>query len=167
MDNTNQNEQGLALGISIIALLVIFGVAPFWFGFTTGPIQKGPSAIFTGIYLQLWGVMFLLSYYFSHKTFFLRGLIWVCENFSSPRGRKMAFFYFVLAFGLGTGTLLQGLGVFSAVGNKTEPSPLPPGVEPIENWWYKDPALYLVIALSAGVIYYRYLKNKNNGNKTS
>lgn len=53
--------------------------------------------------------MFLASYYFSHKTFFLRGLMWVCEHFSYPSGRGMAFFYFCLAFFLGTVLLIQGL----------------------------------------------------------
>ena len=60
--------------------------------------------------LQLWGLLFLAAYFFSHKTFFFRGLIWVCERFSHPRGRGMAFLYFALAFALGTMALLRGLG---------------------------------------------------------
>lgn len=76
-----------------------------------GPVTKGPDAIIGGIYLQFWGLLFLLSYFFSHKCFFFRGLIWICENFSSPKGRKMAFFYFALAFGIGTTVLLTGIGV--------------------------------------------------------
>ena len=55
--------------------------------------------------------MFLASYYFSQKTFFLRGLMWICEHFSNPRGKKMAFFYFALATVLGLVLVLKGLGV--------------------------------------------------------
>ena len=64
-----------------------------------------------GLYIMAWGFMFLASYYFGHKSFFLRALVWVCEHFSYPRGRKMAFFYFALAFGLGLMALLAGLGI--------------------------------------------------------
>jgi len=56
-----------------------------------------------------WGVMFLASYFFEHKTFFFRALIWVCENFSRPPGRGMAFFYAALGFGLGGFAFLRGI----------------------------------------------------------
>jgi hypothetical protein len=160
IENMNKdipNEKGLALGISIILILIILGCSPLFFGFELGPIKNGPSSILTGIYLQLWGVLFLLSYYFSHKTFFFRALMWVCENFSSPRGRKMAFFYFALSFLLGTVALLRGL-----TGNEhKEKMQLPPGIEPIENWWYKDPTLYIVLFFIIALGYYRYHMNKS------
>ena len=107
-----QNEKGLLLGVLIIAILVILMISPFFFGIGLGSFRAGPSTMLTGMYLQIWGILFLLSYYFSHKTFFFRGLIWVCENFSSPRNRKMAFFYFVLSFGLGTIAFSKGIGLF-------------------------------------------------------
>ncbi len=113
MNNNVKNEKGIGLGIIIILVLIILMILPFSLGFELGPVKKGPAAILVGIYLQFWGILFLLSYFFAHKTFFLRGLIWICENFSSPKGRKMAFFYFALAFGLGTAGLIQGLGLFS------------------------------------------------------
>ena len=76
-----------------------------------GRLQPGPGAVFLGLYIFDWGVMFLLSYYFSRKSFFFRALMWVCEHASSPKGRKMAFFYFALACGLGVAAILRGLGV--------------------------------------------------------
>ena len=97
-------EKGIALGFTIISLLVALLIASFLYG-----TDKSSELIFTGIYIQCWGIMFLLSYFFSHKTFFFRGLIWLCENFSYPKGRKMAFFYFALAFGLGSMSIFQGV----------------------------------------------------------
>jgi hypothetical protein len=112
MDNKVQNSKGLGLGFTIIVILIILMILPFFYDFELGPVKKGPSAILVGIYIQFWGILFLLSYFFPHRTFFFRGLMWLCENFSSPKGRKMAFFYFALAFGLGSMGLINGLGFF-------------------------------------------------------
>ena len=161
MNNHIENEKGIALGIIIIVFLIFLMILPFLYGFELGPIRKGPTSVFIGIYLQFWGILFLLSYFFSHKTFFFRGLMWLCENFSSPRGRKMAFFYFALAFGLGSMGLIKGLGFFSSdVGNQ-DTTALPSGVEPIENWWYKDPMLYIALFIIVGIIYFRFKIKKN------
>jgi hypothetical protein len=161
MNNNVQNEKGLTLGVSIITVLAILMIASLSFDYEPGQFKKGHSAIMGGICFQFWGVLFLLSYYFSHKTFFLRGLIWICRNFSSPRDSRMAFFYFVLFFGLGTMILLYGIGLFYSDEGQRKPHPLPPNIEPIENWWYKDPVLYLIfVALIAG-IYYIHKTSKN------
>lgn len=109
MNVSTKNEKGTALGIILISILVVLGILPFFYGFETGPMKQGKSTVVLGVYLQTWGLMFLFSYFFSHKTFFLRWLIWLCENFSSPKGRYMAFFYFVLAFGMGSLALIKGL----------------------------------------------------------
>jgi hypothetical protein len=106
-----QNEPGYLLGATLIALLVGLLVAVLLTGDIPGPLRRGPAAILAGAYLQAWGLMFLGAYYLSHKTFFFRALIWVCEHFSSPRGRGMAFFYFALAFGFGTMAMAKGLGI--------------------------------------------------------
>jgi hypothetical protein len=156
MNNNVINEKGLGLGISIIAILVLLMIILFFYGFELGSVKKGYTEIFAGIYLQLWGLLFLLSYFFSHKTFFFRGLMWICENFSRPKDRKMAFFYFALTFGLGSISLMQGIGLFSINGLSQKPEILPPGIEPIENWWYKDPMLYVVLLIIVGVIIYNY-----------
>ena len=82
-------------------------ILPLIYGFELGSVTKGPASILAGIYLQFWGILFLLSYFYPHKTFFFRGLIWVCENVSHPKSRKMAFFGFALAFGFGPSGLIQ------------------------------------------------------------
>jgi hypothetical protein len=105
------NEPGYILGGVLIALLLGLMVAASLAGAGPGAWRRGPGAVLTGAYLQCWGLMFLAAYYFSHKTFFLRGLIWVCEHFSRPAGRGMAFFYFALAFGLGSVAVANGLGL--------------------------------------------------------
>ena len=66
-------------------------------------------SVFLGFYIIYWGVLFLLSYFFSDASYVLRALIWVCEHFSHPRGRYMAFFYFGLSVLLGSGALLAAL----------------------------------------------------------
>ena len=165
MNHNEQNEKGLGLGFLIIALLIVLLISPFYFGFEPGPFGNDISTLLTGIYLQVWGILFLLSYYCSHKTFFFRGLIWVCENFSFPRGRKMAFFYFALAFGLGTFALLHGIGLLSTDDRQSRPQSLPPGVEPIENWWYQDPILYIVLAIIIAGIYYKYKADRNSSKR--
>ena len=83
----------------------------FVMGLPSGDTLKDPANAVLGIYLMFWGLLFLASYYYSHKCFFLRGLIWICEHFSRPSGRWMAFFYFAVAFGIGGWLLVVGLGV--------------------------------------------------------
>jgi hypothetical protein len=105
------NEAGLALGGLLIASLVGLLVASFAVGGASPNMGPGAGTVLLGLYILAWGMMFLASYYFSHKSFFLRGLLWVCENWSRPAGRKMAFFYFVLASVLGGASIIRGLGL--------------------------------------------------------
>jgi hypothetical protein len=107
-----QDEPGYALGIALIGVLVVLLFGAIDAGLEAGPIKPGLGSTLGGLYVMAWGVMFLASYYFSHKTFFFRALIWVCEHLSFPSGRIMAFFYFFIAFGLGGYAALKGLGVF-------------------------------------------------------
>ena len=109
--NPRPYEPGYLLGGMLIAVLVSLLAAAILSGEVAGSFKRGSPSFFTGLYLQAWGLMFLASYYFCHKTFFLRGLMWVCEHLSNPRGRGMAFFYFCLAFSLGTVALIRGLGL--------------------------------------------------------
>jgi hypothetical protein len=106
-----KNERGLVLGIALIAVLVGLLVLVFAVEFKPGPMQKNATTVITGIYLMFWGILFLASYYFSHKCFFFRCLIWICEHFSHPSGRWMALSYFVLSFIIGGVALLTGLGL--------------------------------------------------------
>jgi len=106
------SEPGHLLSWSFIAALVGLLVAALAFGVAPSPLKQGAGTVLLGLYLVAWGLAFLGAYYYSHKSFFFRGLIWVCENFSSPRGRKMAFFYSALAFIFGSVAVLEGLGAF-------------------------------------------------------
>jgi hypothetical protein len=102
-------QPGYAMGAALVAFIVtpqvlaIAGVVD---------LQRcGAGDIMMGLYLIGIGTMFLASYYWSHKTFVFRGLIWICEHFSHPPGRKMAFFYFALCLLLGVLGLLAGFGL--------------------------------------------------------
>ncbi len=104
-------EKGIVVGVVLISILLAQLGLINYLCFELGPIKPSLSNIVLGIYLQTWGLMFLAAYYLSYKTFFLRWLIWICENISYPRSRKMVFFYFVLAFTLGVFTTLQAIGL--------------------------------------------------------
>jgi hypothetical protein len=104
------DEPGIALGVVLIAVLVVLMIVPWVMDVKSGPITPGIGTTLSGLYGIAWGTMFLLSYYFNHKTFFFRALIWVCENWSQPKSRKMAFFYAALGIGLGSMAVLGGLG---------------------------------------------------------
>ena len=108
-------ENGYLLGGLLIALLVALLAAPIALSprFPPDPADALTN-ILAGVYVIAWGLMFLASYYFSHKTFFFRGLIWICENWSNPRGRRMAFFYFALACVVGVAAILVGLGILES-----------------------------------------------------
>jgi len=104
-------ERGLGLSIGLIAILLALFLAVMFTDSQVGPAKPSPNTVLGGLLLIAWGCMFLAAYYYSHKSFFLRGLIWVCEHFSHPAHRKMAFFYFALTAGIGGMAVLTGLGL--------------------------------------------------------
>jgi hypothetical protein len=104
-------EPGYLLGFASIGLLAFLLIAALLAGVETGPIRPGAGTVLLGLYVMAWGLMFLASYFYSHKSFFFRALIWVCERFSFPASRKMALFYFVLAFAVGGAATLAGFGL--------------------------------------------------------
>jgi hypothetical protein len=107
-DTTNglPAERGVLLSATLIGiLLALLCVLTVVERDSSSPALE----VWTGLYIQVWGWMFLAAYYYSHKSFFLRGLMWVCEHFSVPPGRRMAFFYFGLCFLLGGVAILKGL----------------------------------------------------------
>ncbi len=65
--------------------------------------------ILTGLYVQLWGIVFLLSYFYEKSNFVFRGLIWICEHCGSPKSRKVAIFTGILSLTIGTIMLISGL----------------------------------------------------------
>lgn len=96
----------VAFGL-ILALLLLGGLQD---GFKTGPIEKGPAAVWLGVYLQAWGLSFIASYFWPRASYLLKGLMWISENWSRPRGRWTAILWGVFAIGMGTMAFLQGLG---------------------------------------------------------
>ncbi|MBC8072357.1 MAG: hypothetical protein IAG13_28805 [Deltaproteobacteria bacterium] len=103
-------EDGLVLGLVLISILAALLFSAFAVGVHDGPIEPGLGTVLSGLYAMAWGVMFLLAYFFAHKTFFLRALMWMCEHASRPSGRIMALFYAAVGIGLGGYTVLRGLG---------------------------------------------------------
>lgn len=103
-DPTPPPERGDALGYALIAVLAAL---------TIGALRAGgeTKSLLMGLLLIAWGCMFLAAYYFSHKTFFLRGLLWFCTHWSWPSSPKMAFFYFAVPVAMGIVSILMGLGV--------------------------------------------------------
>ena len=106
-------EPGLALGLALIAVLALLLVGALVAGIEPGrPPKPGLGNVLLGVYVMAWGGMFFASYFFEHKTFFFRALIWLCEHFSHPASRKMALFYAALAIVLGGMGVLAGVGAF-------------------------------------------------------
>jgi hypothetical protein len=85
----------------------------FNFGFTPAVPTDQVTWLVTGVYLLGIAALFLCAYFFENESYVFRGLIWVCEHFSSPRSRKMALFYAALGTVIGTVAILQGLGAIS------------------------------------------------------
>ena len=103
------NEPGRLLG----GVLLVFLLAPFPYAlFHHATLSGSPSAlgrVTVGIYGIFIGLVFLASYYFSYKSFLLRGFLWFCEHGSFPATRKMAFFYFALCCLMGILSISDGL----------------------------------------------------------
>ena len=98
-----RNEPGYV--VSIVLMLALAGL--FFLANAEFSSGRGHAAPFASFYATAIGLMFLASYYFSHKSFLLRGFMWVCEHFSRPRGRRMAFFYSGVFLLIGVGGLIQ------------------------------------------------------------
>jgi len=101
---TEANKKGWSIVATVITFVAVCNGLAFFLP------SRSAALVVTGIYLIGIGALFLLSYYFESESLVFRALIWICENFSNPRGRKMAFFYFVLATICGLMAVLDGLG---------------------------------------------------------
>jgi hypothetical protein len=100
----------VGLSLTLIGLYALLQFAALAAGVPRGALKPGMGTVLVGLSLIVLGCTFLASYYYSHKAFLFRALLWVCEHASYPKGRGMAFFYFFLASGLGTMAVLAGLG---------------------------------------------------------
>nr|CAS02589.1 putative integron gene cassette protein [uncultured bacterium]CAS03050.1 putative integron gene cassette protein [uncultured bacterium] len=95
-----RDEPGYFVSLLCIGLLVSLFVASLY---------RNSEVLWAGIFLPSLGLMFLASYFFDHKAFFLRGLMWICEHFSRPCSRNMAFFYFGICMMPGAVALIHTL----------------------------------------------------------
>jgi hypothetical protein len=106
--DTTAAEPGYLLGSLLIGGLVLPQLAML--GGFIAPRSRDEE-LYVGAYIVYIGFLFLSSYYWSHKTFALRGFMWICEHFSYPADRRMAFFYFALCAFLGFISILAGFGI--------------------------------------------------------
>jgi len=108
---TPKNEPGHLLSWSLIGVLVLLLWATFAAGLKSGPLGPGLGTVLLGLYVLTWGLCFLASYYYSHKSFFLRALMWYSEHVPGRASRRMSFVYFALCAGGGSVVMLIGLGI--------------------------------------------------------
>lgn len=104
-DPTQAPERGAILGFLLIGLLCGLLVVAL-------RSEGGAKDVAMGLYLMAWGGMFLAAFFFSHKTFFLRGLMWFCLKLSAPSTPKMALFYAAVTGVMGAASVMVGLGMF-------------------------------------------------------
>jgi hypothetical protein len=109
LEQNAKDERGLVLGISLITMLLLLLLVTIYLGLDDGVRKPKAANIVGAVLFQALGVLFLLSYFYSHKTFFFRWLVRICVYNSRPSGRAMAFIWFALFFGLGTAGLLDAL----------------------------------------------------------
>jgi hypothetical protein len=96
----------------LIAILAGLLLAAWIAGMSTEkPPPPGPGPVFMGMFLVALGAMFLSSYYFFEKSFFLRWLLRLSTSFPGARDRKMAFLFSFICTLVGIGAILDGLGL--------------------------------------------------------
>jgi hypothetical protein len=111
MEESNHHPS-LLLDFLIVTVAVGLLVAISKFGLEAGqPPTQGAGSIFGGIYFLYLGLLFLLAYLFPQRCFVFSFLGYVCQKWSRPAGRAMAWFYFALSIFFGSLWLLIGLGV--------------------------------------------------------
>lgn len=104
-------QAGVALGLCVIAALAALLLAYLAVGgVATGPWRASPGNALLGANAMAWGLVFLLSYYFSAKSFVFRGFLWFCLHVSAPAGRKLALVWFAFLALAGAAMFLTGMG---------------------------------------------------------
>ena len=101
------NKPGWPITVGAIAFFVAFNFLAI------AKYSVNAKDVMVGFYFLCVGLLFLLAYYYESRAFVFRWLIWLCEHFSSPANRKMAFFYAGLCGLLGTIAILQGFGIIN------------------------------------------------------
>src|SRR5713101_114541 len=123
-DTTITNERGALLGWSLLGTLVLLQVAALIAGLPRAgePKEWSIGLFFISAMFLLLGPLFVVAYYYPHKTFFFRWLLWLSERlmrliwYAAPERFRVTtrthsfFFAFLFTFG-GLVSLLQALGV--------------------------------------------------------
>ncbi len=95
----------IGIAIILITLLILGGTSPT----SIDNAGRNHGNIWLGLYIVFIGLCFLLSYFYTQNSYIFRLLDWVCRNFSRPKGRKMAFFYFGLASCVGVAVIVGNI----------------------------------------------------------
>jgi hypothetical protein len=124
MSNRNPNRPSWALDVAFATVLGGLLAGALKDGVKIGgPIEQGTSSVLLGLYVLCWGALVIASYYFPGRSYLLRGLMWCCENVSTPRGAWTAFLWGALGLTLGSVGVLAGLGL---VQHRSLPTAEPP-----------------------------------------
>jgi hypothetical protein len=100
-----------ALGLALIAILLALLISAWVLGMSTErPAPSGPGPVFMGFFLLALGFMFLASYFYAGKSFFLRWLLRLAMGFPGMGSPKMAFFFSFLCMLTGLSAIADGLG---------------------------------------------------------
>lgn len=113
-DKGNARKPSATWDVIFAVILLCLLVATIRAGFGFGPIEKGPVAVWLGVYLQAWGVLIFLSYFWRDGSYLLRGIMWLCEQKNFPRGAWTALLLGTFFVGFGATITLIGLGVIGA-----------------------------------------------------
>jgi hypothetical protein len=65
--------------------------------------------ILSGFVAIIWAIAFILSYFFSNKSKLLNKLMWICEHFSNPTSKNMAFLYSFILLIVGIMAIFKGI----------------------------------------------------------
>lgn len=109
MNNQAAFQPKLAIDISIVILGLILLSLAFTSPMSIDSTGRNHGNIWLGLYIMLIGICFLLGYFYSQYSYIFRLLDWFSCNFSVPKGRKMAFFYFGLALCIGVAVILGNI----------------------------------------------------------
>ena len=111
--STAQDEPGVLLGTLLIALLAGLLGAVLWVELPTPTARGfvGQGTVLVGAYLIVWGLIFLASCFYGHKTFFLRWLFKTGAAGRPSRAKFRAIFFFAVFTCCGIAAVLVGTGL--------------------------------------------------------
>jgi hypothetical protein len=99
-------------GLDVLAGGALLGllVGVFAVGFHAGPSERAIKSVLIGLYVQVWGLLFIISYFRPSASHLVAAVRWFCEHWP-PRGRWTALLWGPIALVAGTLGLLTGIGV--------------------------------------------------------